>query len=179
MVYVGDVAFVRVGLLIGARHVFIDNPLQLGLTVAALAAAGVAVTELAPSMLALLAESDAREGMTFPCLRWVLTGGATLDPGMAARAAVAVEVRVITQTGDAPPRTVTFRAELPRTATGKMTSRAWACGAFWSALARSRRSASRFRVCGLQAPVPEAVRVSGFGQVIETLPDRVAAEATS
>jgi 4-hydroxymandelate oxidase len=90
MFHVGDVAFVWVGLLIGARHVFIENQLQLGLTVATLASEGVTMTKLTPSMLTLITESNAVEGMTFPSLQWVLTGGAKLDPGVAARAATAL-----------------------------------------------------------------------------------------
>ena len=90
MFHVGDVAFVWICLLIGARHVFIANQLQLGLTVATIASEGVTMTKLTPSMLTLMTESNALEGMTFPALQWVLTGGAKLDPGLAARAATAL-----------------------------------------------------------------------------------------
>ena len=95
MFHVGDVAFVWVGLLIGARHVFIENQLQLGLTVGTMASEGVTITKLAPSMLALITESNALEGMVFPRLKWVLTGGAKLDAGVAARAAVALGCDVL------------------------------------------------------------------------------------
>lgn len=95
MFHVGDVAFVWVGLLIGARHVFVDNQLQLGLTVTTLASEAVTITKLAPSMLVLLTQSNALEGMTFPRLRWVLTGGAKLDSGVAARAATALGCDVL------------------------------------------------------------------------------------
>jgi len=95
MFHVGDVAFVWIGLLIGCRHVFIDNQLQLGLTVATMASEGVTITKLAPSMLALLTESSALKGMTFPALKWVLTGGAKLNPGVADRAAAALGCDVL------------------------------------------------------------------------------------
>lgn len=90
MFHVGDVAFVWVGLLIGARHVFLENQLQLGMTVGTMASEEVTITKLAPSMLALMTESNALQGMAFPNLRWVLTGGAKLDPGVASRAAAAL-----------------------------------------------------------------------------------------
>ncbi len=95
MFHVGDVAFVWVGLLIGARHVFIEHQLQLGLTVGTMASEGVTITKLAPSMLALITESNALEGMAFPDLQWVLTGGERLDPGLAARAAAALGCDVL------------------------------------------------------------------------------------
>jgi anti-anti-sigma factor len=37
----------------------------------------------------------------------------------------------------------------------------------------------RFLLCGLQPPVAEVFRVSGFGKVIETMPDLAAAEAAT
>ena len=95
MFHVGDVAFVWVGLLIGARHVFLDNQLQLGLTAATMASEEVTITKLAPSMVSLLTESNALDGMEFPSLRWVLTGGAKLDPGVATRAAAALGCDVL------------------------------------------------------------------------------------
>ena len=42
--HVGDVAFVWVGLLIGARHLFLGNQLQLGMTVGAMASEEVTIT---------------------------------------------------------------------------------------------------------------------------------------
>ena len=95
MFHVGDVAFVWICLLIGAKHVFISKQLQLGLTVTTMASEGVTITKLTPSMLTLMTESNALEGMTFPALQWVLTGGAKLDPGLAARAATALECDVL------------------------------------------------------------------------------------
>ncbi|WP_395687738.1 alpha-hydroxy-acid oxidizing protein, partial [Aestuariivirga sp.] len=95
MFHVGDVAFVWIGLLIGARHVFIENQLQLDLTARTLASEGVTITKLAPSMLALLTQSHALEGMRFPSLKWLLTGGARLDPGLAAQAAARLGCEVL------------------------------------------------------------------------------------
>ncbi|MSQ68390.1 MAG: hypothetical protein EXR83_09395 [Gammaproteobacteria bacterium] len=82
MFHVGDIAFVWAGLQIGARHVFVDNALQVASVSALLATENVTITKIAPSLLRILVESDAVEGMRFPALRWILTGGAKPDPAL-------------------------------------------------------------------------------------------------
>ena len=82
MFHVGDIAFVWAGLLLGARHVFVDNVLQVAGVSALLATENVTITKIAPSLLRILVESQAVEGMRFPALRWILTGGAKPDPAL-------------------------------------------------------------------------------------------------
>ncbi len=79
MFHVGDAAFVWIATLLGARHVFLANPLDFRQGVALLSEAEVTICKIVPSLLKLLVHSGVAEGRDFPKLRWILTGGAAPD----------------------------------------------------------------------------------------------------
>ena len=87
MCHVGDAAFVWIALLLGARHVFHENQLQLEEVGKLLADEHVTIVKLVPSILQLLCGSDRIRALKFPALRWILTGGAAPDPALLHRAA--------------------------------------------------------------------------------------------
>ena len=87
MFHVGDAAFVWIAMLLGARHVFHENQLRYDEVGELMATERVTMVKLVPSMLQLMCESDRLKDMTFPSLRWVLTGGAAPDPALAHRVA--------------------------------------------------------------------------------------------
>jgi fatty-acyl-CoA synthase len=79
MFHVGDAAFVWIGTMLGARHVFSPNSLDFKSVVDLIADAGVTICKISPSMLKLMALSSAAQNKKFPDLRWILTGGAAPD----------------------------------------------------------------------------------------------------
>lgn len=79
MFHVGDAAFVWIGTMLGARHVFSPNSLDFKSVVELIASAGVTICKISPSMLKLMVLSGAAQHKTFPDLRWILTGGAAPD----------------------------------------------------------------------------------------------------
>jgi 4-hydroxymandelate oxidase len=79
MFHVGDAAFVWIGTMLGARHVFSPNSLDFQSVVDLMASAGVTICKISPSMLKLMVLSGAAQKRTFPALRWILTGGAAPD----------------------------------------------------------------------------------------------------
>lgn len=79
MFHVGDAAFVWIGTMLGARHVFSPNALDFKSVVELIASAGVTICKISPSMLKLMVLSGAAQHKTFPDLRWILTGGAAPD----------------------------------------------------------------------------------------------------
>ena len=87
MFHVGDAAFVWISMLLGARHVFHENQLRYDEVGELLATERVTIVKLVPSMLQLMCDSDRLKDMTFPALRWVLTGGAAPDPALVHRVA--------------------------------------------------------------------------------------------
>ena len=87
MCHVGDAAFVWIALLLGARHVFHENQLQLEEVGKLLADEHVTIVKLVPSILQLLCGSDRIRALKFPALRWILTGGAAPDPALVHRTA--------------------------------------------------------------------------------------------
>ena len=95
MFHVGDAAFVWIAMLIGARHVFHGNQLRYDEVGELLASERVTIVKLVPSMLQLMCDSDRLKGMTFPALRWVLTGGAAPDPALVHRVATLFDCDVI------------------------------------------------------------------------------------
>jgi 4-hydroxymandelate oxidase len=80
MFHVGDAAFVWIGMMLGARHVFSANPLDLKEVIRTIAEDEVSICKISPSMLKLIVLSGTAKGMSFPFLRWILTGGAAADP---------------------------------------------------------------------------------------------------
>ena len=80
MFHVGDVAFVWVGTMLGARHLFNANPLDFKAAAELLSSGGVTICKISPAMLKLMALSGVARNMKFPHLRWILTGGAAPDP---------------------------------------------------------------------------------------------------
>jgi len=87
MYHVGDAAFVWIALMLGARHVFHENPLQVEEVGKLLAEEHVTIVKLVPSMLQLMCGFDSLKALTFPDLRWILTGGAAPDPALIHRVA--------------------------------------------------------------------------------------------
>jgi 4-hydroxymandelate oxidase len=87
MFHVGDAAFVWIATLLGARHIFHENQLHFAEVAKLLAAEHVTIVKLVPSMLQLMCESESVKGLTFPDLRWILTGGAAPDPTLVRRTA--------------------------------------------------------------------------------------------
>ena len=85
MFHVGDAVFVWIATLLGARHVFHDNQLQVTSVANFLAAERVTIVKLVPSMLQILCGSEALKGLRFPDLRWILTGGAAPDAALVRR----------------------------------------------------------------------------------------------
>jgi 4-hydroxymandelate oxidase len=80
MFHVGDAAFVWVGTMLGARHVFNSNPLDFKGVAELMSSAGVTICKISPSMLKLMVLSGVVSNLRFPELRWILTGGAAPDP---------------------------------------------------------------------------------------------------
>ena len=80
MFHVGDAAFVWIGMMLGARHVFSANPLDFKEVIRTMADDEVSMCKISPSMLKLMVLSGTANGMAFPHLRWILTGGAAPDP---------------------------------------------------------------------------------------------------
>lgn len=80
MFHVGDAAFVWIGMALGARHVFSANPLDFRDVTRTMAVDEVSICKISPSMLKLMVLSGAADGLAFPRLRWILTGGAAPDP---------------------------------------------------------------------------------------------------
>lgn len=80
MFHVGDAAFVWIGMVLGARHVFSANPLDFKEVIRTMADDEVSICKISPSMLKLMVLSGSAKGMAFPHLRWILTGGAAPDP---------------------------------------------------------------------------------------------------
>ena len=87
MYHVGDAAFVWIALILGARHVFHENPLQVEEVGKLLAEEHVTIVKLVPSMLQLMCGLDSLKALPFPDLRWILTGGAKPDPALIHRVA--------------------------------------------------------------------------------------------
>jgi non-ribosomal peptide synthetase-like protein len=87
MFHVGDAVFVWIATLLGARHVFHDNQLHFAEVVQIMSSEGVTIVKLVPSLLQLICSSDALRGLSFPKLRWILTGGAPLDFALAQKSA--------------------------------------------------------------------------------------------
>jgi uncharacterized oxidoreductase len=79
MFHVGDAVFVWIATLIGARHVFHDHQLHVGDVARLLANNRVTIVKLVPSMLQIMCGSEALKGLSFPDLKWILTGGAAPD----------------------------------------------------------------------------------------------------
>ena len=82
MFHVGDAVFVWIATLLGARHVFHDNQLQVTSVANFLAAERVTIVKLAPSMLQILCGAEVLKGQRFPALKWILTGGAAADAAL-------------------------------------------------------------------------------------------------
>jgi non-ribosomal peptide synthetase-like protein len=95
MFHVGDAAFVWIALLLGARHVFHKNQLHFEEVGRLLADEHVTIVKLVPSMLQLMCESDGIKALTFPDLRWILTGGAAPDSALVHRVATLFDCDVI------------------------------------------------------------------------------------
>ena len=95
MFHVGDAAFVWIALLLGARHVFHENQLHFEEVGKLLAGEHVTIVKLVPSMLQLMCESESIKALRFPGLRWILTGGAALDPALVHRVATLFDCDVI------------------------------------------------------------------------------------
>src|SRR5262249_13725690 len=79
MFHVGDAVFVWIATLLGARHVFHDNQLNFSEVVQIMSSEGVTIVKLVPSLLQLICGSATLRSLSFPKLRWILTGGAPLD----------------------------------------------------------------------------------------------------
>jgi acyl-CoA synthetase (AMP-forming)/AMP-acid ligase II/acyl carrier protein len=82
MFHVGDAVFVWIAALLGARHVFHENQLQVADVARLLAAERVTIVKLVPSMLRLMCASESTAGYNFQALRWILTGGAAPDSAL-------------------------------------------------------------------------------------------------
>src|SRR5262249_4200756 len=87
MFHVGDAVFVWIATLLGARHVFHDNQLNFSEVVQIMSSEAVTIVKLVPSLLQLICGSATLRSLSFPKLRWILTGGAPLDVALARKSA--------------------------------------------------------------------------------------------
>jgi acyl-CoA synthetase (AMP-forming)/AMP-acid ligase II len=87
MFHVGDAVFVWIAALLGARHVFHENQLQVADVARLLATERVTIVKLVPSMLRLMCASENIAAYNFQALRWILTGGAAPDSALVKKTA--------------------------------------------------------------------------------------------